>query len=217
MRETSGRDAALLHALDERDVTLRGKPVSADQLRRWRTWRRVGFIPRSPERIRGYRLGVEISADEVQWVAEAAQLVPRCRSLDDVAWQLARRGWPVEAEGLREVISAASEKLFTQLDDVTRSGDESSPRVKAIYRADTRHRRGRGGGRVEHVHDVVVDLAQPGRIEKARRAVRIASAADIAEAVRWSATPLEALDVLTGFPPAVLQARARRAGRGEWP
>lgn len=206
VRETSTRDAALLRALDGRGVLLRGRPVSADQLRRWRTWRRVGFIPRSPERIRGYRPGVEIPSDEVRWVADAAELVPHCNTLDDVAWWLTRYGWPVDAEGLRTVIVAAAEPLLAPLED-------ESERADLIVAAVTRHSRGRSGGRREHVLDVVADLAKPGRIAKAMRKVWIASAADIVEAVRWSATPLEALDLLAGFlPPSVLERQLVAAG-----
>lgn len=204
-RSPSPRNLALLRLVRAEHA----HDLSERQLERWRGWRGVGLILRRPPGTRTrWRPGLAdtIPADEVQWVAEAAELVPRCRSLDDVAWQLARRGWPVDGEGLRAVLAASFERLRVLLRSY-------SSRSAALDRAEARHHRGRGGARRDHMDDVVADLTEPGRIAKAMRAIRTASASDIAEAVRWSATPLEAVDLLAGFlPPSVLERQLVAAG-----
>jgi hypothetical protein len=112
MREISTRDMAILRHLDERKVRVNVRvpgerqrkpmPISAEQLKRWRSWRGVGFIPRSPERIRGYRPGIEIPPRELLWIEQAAELISRYRDADLAALLLAARGFAVDAEAVKD-------------------------------------------------------------------------------------------------------------------
>lgn len=100
------------YALCERVEREFGIVVEARQLRRWRAWRRVGFVPRSAERVRGWRPGLASSLPdgEVVWVAEAACLALRIRSLDRVALALSARGFPLEAGAVRAAFLAWFER-----------------------------------------------------------------------------------------------------------
>jgi hypothetical protein len=106
MQETSTRDTAILRHLDGRQIRVRVRgswlPVSADQLKRWRSWHGVGFIPRSPERIRGYRPVIEVPPYELRWIEQAAELISRYRNADMAALLLASRGFPLDAEAVKD-------------------------------------------------------------------------------------------------------------------
>jgi hypothetical protein len=97
----SARDAAILRTLDARRSWTHAPRVSTNQLHRWRSWRRVGLIPRSPERIRGYRPGIEIPAREVRWIEVAAGLIGQYRSADVVALRLAAASFPLDENALK--------------------------------------------------------------------------------------------------------------------
>jgi hypothetical protein len=187
-RDASPRNLAFARRLK----TDYGLDVSESQLERWRGWRGVGLIPRRPPGARtrwAPGLADSIPEDEVRWVAEAAELVGAGARLDDVGWELARRGWPIDAKALRAVIVDRADELLGLLEDV----DE---RAEAVHRAGRRHHRGRSEVGEEHVREVADALADPSRIRRAMSRVWNAAASEILEAVRQSRTPLDALDLL---------------------
>jgi hypothetical protein len=62
------------------------------------------MIPRSPERLRGYRPGINIPAQELRWIEVAAGLFKQYHSADVVALRLAAAGFPLHADAVKKAL-----------------------------------------------------------------------------------------------------------------
>jgi hypothetical protein len=88
--------------------------VSADQLHRWRNWRKVGFIPRSAERIRGYWPDVEIPPRELRWIEVAAASLQEDRDADVAAMRVAAAGFMVDERALKSALLGYFDRVIVK-------------------------------------------------------------------------------------------------------